>query len=142
MIEIKLLVMAICSALFWWGGFNFNKARRFIMPTVLALSCVYFAHTWWALTMMSAMGMFCLGYGDNSPLRHCFGNGWGRGIWGLLGAIALSLGLFMTGHIPIYFFLPYLAINFTLENALKDIPQVIGDPVIGLGFSAIVFVVS
>lgn len=138
MIEIKLIIMAICGGLFFWGGFNFLVARRFIMPCVLTTSALLLTHfDWWALTMLICMATFSLGYGLNSPLRHVFGNGWGRGVWGLLGALALSLGLFLTGHVMVYYFVLYLAINFTLENALKDIPQPIGDPVIGLGFASI-----
>lgn len=141
-LEIKILIMASCAALFWWGGFCFLPARRFILPSILAVFCAFYLHSLWALTMLSCMGTYCLGYGDKSPLRHCFGNGWGRGVWGLLSAICLSLALFLTHHLSIWFFVPYLALNFTLENALKDINQKIGDPLIGLGFSCIVFLVK
>lgn len=138
MIEIKLAVIAVCAALFWLGGYRFLAARRFIMPTILSLTCLVALHTLLALTMLSTIGVFCLGYGEKSPLRHIFGNGWGRGVWGLLAGTCLSLGLFLTGHLFWWIFLPYLALNFTLENALKNIPQWLGDPLIGLGFSSIV----
>lgn len=59
-----------------------------------------------------------------------------------MAALCLSVGLLATGHLHWYFFLPYLAVNFTLENALKNVNQKIGDPVIGAGFSAIVWLVS
>lgn len=142
MIEIKIIIMAICSALFWLGGFCWLPARRFIMPSILTVSCLYFSNwDWWSLSMLSCMGIFCLGYGDKSPLRHIFGDGWGRGIWGLLAAISLSIALFLTGHIWILWMIIYLGINFTLENVLKKIPQSIGDPIIGLGFSSILLIV-
>lgn len=141
MIELKFLVFAVCSALFWLGGFCWLPARRFIMPSLLMVTCVLFCKNSWLLTQLSCIGIFCLGYGEKSPLRHCFGNGWGRGVWGLIASICLSIGLFLTGHIYWYFFVPYLILNFTLENALKDIPQVIGDPIIGAGFSCIVFLI-
>lgn len=135
-------ILLISSALFWLGGFSFLPARRFIMPFILTITSLYLTHwNWYCLSMLSCMGIFCLGYGDNSPLRHIFGNGWGRGIWGLLGALALSLGLFLTGHLVWYLLIPYLVVNFILENALKDIPQFIGDPIIGLGFSSIVLLI-
>lgn len=155
----KLIVMAICSALFWLGGFCWIPARRFIMPTILMLLCLLISHSVWVISMLSCIALFCLGYGEKSPLRHCFGNGWGRGIWGLLAAICLSLPLFLTHHLTLPFlnlqatgnahvfsfysivvFVLYLSLNFTLENALKDIPQVIGDPLIGLGFSSIILI--
>ncbi len=142
MIEIKLLVMAVCAALFWWGGYSWKPARRFIMPCALTLFAVlYLKFSLVPVSMLSCIGIFCLGYGEKSPLRHCFGNGWGRGVWGLLGGLCLSLGLFLSGNLYWYLLLPYLALNFILENALKDIPQVIGDPIIGGGFACIVLLI-
>lgn len=137
----KLIVIGICSALFWLGGFSFLAARRFIMPTILCVVSLLISNSFLCLTMLSCIGIYCLGYGDKSPLRHIFGNGWGRGVWGLLAAICLSLALLLTHHIPILFFVLYLALNFTLENALKNMPQVIGDPIIGAGFSSIVILI-
>ena len=140
MIILKIVVAIICSGLFWYGGHNFLPARRFIMPTILALTCFFITHSWWCLTMLSAMGCLCLGYGDKSPLRHIFGNGWGRGVWGILVALSLSLALFLCGFVPLWLWLGYLALNFTLENALKNFIPIIGDSIIGLGFSLIIFI--
>jgi len=140
--SIIILIVLICSALFWVGGKWWLPARRFILPTILSLTSLILSHSWYSLTMLSCIGVFCLGYGDNSLLRHIFGNGWGRGVWGLLAAICLSLSLFLTHHLSIWFFVPYLALNFTLENVLKNINQNIGDPIIGLGFSCILLFVS
>lgn len=126
--------------LFWAGGAFNHNLRRFVMPLLLALTAWYLTQDWRCVSMLTTMGAFCLGYGDKSPLRHCFGNGWGRGIWGLLAGLCLSLGLFLTGHLVWYFFVPYLVLNFILENALKNIPQVIGDPIIGAGFASILFI--
>ena len=111
------------------------------MPTILAVSCAIITHSFWSMTMLVSMAAFSLGYGDDSVFRRIFGNGWGRGVWGLLGALSLSLGLFITGHIGLMPFLAYIVINFVLENALKNVNQKIGDPIIGLGFSSIVFIV-
>lgn len=141
MIELKLLVLGVCSALFWLGGFGWLPARRFIMPSLILITCFLFCKNPWLVSQLTCMGIFCLGYGEKSPLRHCFGNGWGRGVWGLLAAICLSLPLLLTGHLVWYFFVPYLILNFILENALKDIPQPIGDPIIGAGFSCIVLLI-
>lgn len=137
----KIVVAGICATLFWFGGYAWHNARRFIMPALLAISLFYISHTPFAFGSLLAIASLCLGYGDKSPLRHIFGNGWGRGVWGLLSAIGFSLSLFVTGHIFLLFFLSYLILNFTLENALKNIPQWLGDPIIGLGFSCIVFLV-
>lgn len=142
MIAIKLIVLVVAAGLFWVGGAYWHNARRFIMPVVLSGFCLLTTHILMSLTMLSTIGIFCLGYGEKSPLRHIFGNGWGRGVWGLLAAICLSIGLFLTGHIWVVWMALYLALNFILENALKDIPQVIGDPIIGLGFASIVMIVK
>lgn len=140
-IAIKILLSLTCSALFWWGGHSFKVARRFIMPFILALGCYLYTGTIWCISQFTAMASFSLGYGVDSVFKHIFGNGWGRSVWGLLGALALSLGLFVAGHLSLIHFLAYLAVNFVLENALKDINQKIGDPIIGLGFSSIIFIV-
>lgn len=141
-LEIKIVLLLLCSALFWLGGKCWLPARRFLMPILIGGSLLWYTSwDWYALTSISAIGIFCLGYGVNSPLRHCFGNGWGRGIWGILSGICLSLGVFLTGHLYWFLFVPYLAVNFTFENALKNLPQAIGDPIIGVGFSSIIFIV-
>ncbi len=152
----KLFIVAICSVLFWWGGDSWHNARRFIMPVVLTLTALFLTKLdFWCVVMLSCCGAFCLGYGVNSPLRHCFGNGWGRGIWGLIAATCLSLPLFLTHHLGIelqflhvnaqslslILLLIYLTLNFILENALKNIPQLIGDPIIGASFGLIVFLI-
>lgn len=141
-IIIKLLIVAACSALFWWGGDSFLPARRFIMPFLLFVDMLIASHLCvWTISSLSCMGAFCLGYGEESPLRHCFGNGWGRGVWGLLAALSLSTWAVCTVHLAWYFYVPYLGLNFTLENALKNVNQKIGDPIIGAGFALIILLI-
>lgn len=141
MIEIKLAIVAFFSTMFWWGGFNFLSARRDIAPPIFIIACGLFAHTWWATTMLPVIFIFHLGYGDRSSFRKVFGNGWGRGVWGLLAGISLSLGLFLTDHLSLGWFVLYLSGCFTFENALKDISQWLGDPIIAIGFSWLIFVI-
>lgn len=136
---IKLIIMAIGSGLFWWGGYSWHDARRFLLPLLLTATCYFITGDARCLIMLCSCLSFCLGYGEKSPLRHIFGNGWGRGVWGLLSALALSLPLLLIGHVYLFFFLPYLVLNFVLENALKDIPQAFGDTIIGCGLCLIVF---
>lgn len=142
MILLKFLIMGTCGFCFWKGGHNSLYFRRFIMPVILTLAGLFFTHSLLALTMLSSTVIFSLGYGDNSPFRHIFGNGWGRGVWGLLSGLALSLGLFIGVYIHLYWFIPYLALNFILENALKDIPQDVGDPIIGTGLASILIIIG
>lgn len=156
MIDLRLPIALVGAALFWWGGFSWHNARRFILPVLLTVSSLVLSHwDWWTLTMLSSIGIFVLGYGEKSDVHHIFGDGWGRSVWGVLAAICLSLALFLTHHLALQigslilgwklwsciFLGIYLALNFTLENALKKIPQSIGDPIIGFGFSCIIFLV-
>lgn len=141
MIELKLLIMAVCAALFWWGGYSWHNARRFVMPAVLSLTSCFLCHSLWPLTMLTCMGALCLGYGEKSPLRRIFGDGWGRGVWGLLASACLAVPLLVTHHLAFLLFVLYLALNFTLENVLKKMPQFIGDPIIGLGLASILLLI-
>lgn len=140
--SLKIFILFLSSFLFWWGGFNFNKARRFIMPLILTATCLIFTNfDLRILPMICSIGFLCVGYGDNSFFRKVFQDGWGRGVWGLLVALSLSLSLFLTMHMSLLFFIIYLAINFTLENVLKKLPQSIGDPIIGCGFASILLII-
>lgn len=139
MILLQIITVIVCACLFSWGGHNFLSARRDIMPPILALSCCWIIHSWWPLSMLPVVAVYHMGYGDDSFFKHCFGDGWGRGVWGLLAALCISLGVFLTGHTYSILFILYLIVNFTLENALKRLPQIIGDLIIGSGFSLIVF---
>lgn len=142
MLYIKIVILLTTAGLFFIGGWKWHNARRFIMPVVLAFTCLGLTYCYWSLTMLLSMAFLCIGYGDKSPLKHSLGNGWGRSCYGLLVALSLSLGLFYSGHLDWYWLAAYLAINFTLENALKDIPQWIGDTIIGCGFGSIVFLLK
>jgi len=140
---LKLITLIVSAVLFWWGGYNWLPARRFIMPSVITVTTVIITHWWWALLLMlPPMSLFLsLGYGPKSEFYYLFGDGCGRGVWGLLVGIAASLGLCMAGHLQLYWFIPYLAVSFTLENLLKSLPQDEGDPIIGLGFASIMLLI-
>lgn len=138
---LKIVELLVCAGLFAWGGYSWHNARRFIMPLTLALSLAWIAQSWWGLLSITSSAAFCLGYGDKSWLRRVFGDGWGRGVWGLISALCIASALALTGHVVWYYFLLYLALNFTLENALKNWQQIIGDLIIGLGFGVLVFMV-
>lgn len=83
-----------------------------------------------------------MGYGVNSWLRKFFGDDVGRGIWGLLVGLSASLSMVLTGHLHFYWFILYLALNFLFEKELKDLPQDVGDPLIGLGVASLIMLVK
>jgi hypothetical protein len=149
MLIVKILLFLVSSALFWIGGKWNHNARRFVMPLVLSLACAW-GHNWWPLVkylwiipaMFIPMAIcLSLGYGDKSPLRHIFGDGWGRGVWGILVALSASVGLLVGHFLAWWWFILYLGVNFTLENTLKNVDQDLGDPIIGLGFASIIFLI-
>lgn len=155
---IKFIIDIVSGALFWWGGKNFVSARRYILPTVLTVYAGFTSHELACLSMLISIAVFDLGYGDKSFFRHCFGDGWGRGVWGLLGGLALSIWAICTGHFgcpsfitnawfvswpPLIWFVIYNASCFTLENVLKKLNQNIGDPLICIfSFGSIVWFVK
>lgn len=141
-ILLKIIVDLICGVLFWWGGYSWHNARRFLLPCVIAILSCFLLHSLIGLLSLAAIGMLCLGYGDKSPLRRIFGNSIGRGIWGLLCAIGISLGLFLSGHILWFFWVAYLILNFCGEAFLNKIPQWIGDPIFGIFLGSIVFLIK
>jgi hypothetical protein len=141
MIYFKISIILICMGLNVWGGQLNHNMRRFVMPLVLALSSIWFAHTFWALTMLAACGTLCLGYGEKSPLRHIFGDAWARFVWMTLTAIAFSAGLFITGHLHVYFMVPYVLIAGVLGITIRLINDLIGDSIFGAWFASIVFLI-
>lgn len=142
MIELKIFIMTICGVLFWWGGFNWLPARRFIIPALICATIGFLLHSIICLTSLVAIAALCLGYSDKSLLGGIFGNVIGRGLWGLLCAIGISLGLFVTGHISWFFWLPYLILNFCGEAFLNNLDQWIGDPIFGMALGSIVFIIK
>lgn len=134
------ITFAIASGvLFSAGGYNFLFARRWMMPILLTLFAAYVTRDLWSITMLSACGSLSLGYGEKAPLRHVFGDCWGRGIWGLLVAACLSTGLMIAGHLSVVNYIGYLVLGFFLEPIFKNLPQMYGDAIIGAGFGLIAF---
>lgn len=142
MIYFKILIDLFCGCLFSWGGFNNHNMRRFVMPLSLSLSCCFITHSLWPLLMLVSIGFLCMGYGDKSPLRHIFGDGWGRFVWGALVALGFSVPLCLKGFVNPFFVLPYVVLCATLENSLKNIQQVLGDLLIGIAIGSIIFLVA
>ena len=138
---IPLIVMLLCGVCMAIGGWHILQVRRMGIPLLLCGYTLFVTHNLWCLTMLATWGVLSIGYGDNAPLRHIFGQTWGRGVWGILVALCLSLAMFLTGHIALPWFVLYLLIVFFFEPLFKNLPQIIGDIIIGCGFGVIVFMV-
>lgn len=114
-----------------------HNARRFIMPCVLALSACIILHSWWlGLLMLPTMGTLTLAY-DN------FGKGnFSRAIWSGLQASIIGLGLFLTGHLILPFYLSYILVNMILSGILNNrVDEIIGDLIFGAWLGSIVLLV-
>lgn len=121
LIILKLAISLSAGALDALGGYCFLPARRFIMPTVMALSTCYFIHSLWPLTMILCMGTLVLGYKD-------FGAGnFSRGCWLFVQYLLMGLGLFLSGHLAWYFYFPYAVIGGVLGGLLVKWYQPFGD---------------
>lgn len=137
---ITHLVSIISSALFMAiGGRSFLFARRELLPLMLCADAHYVTKSVWAFTMLVACGTLSLGYGERSPLRRLFGDGLGRGIWSLFVGISLCAWAVPTGHLPLLIALLYCIACFIAEPLFKNLPQFIGDMLIGSVFGSIVF---
>lgn len=61
---IKMVIIVICAGLYAWGGMEFKFLRRFIAPSILGASCLYFTRDWKSIFKMPLfMLASCLGYG-------------------------------------------------------------------------------
>lgn len=129
---ITHLVSIISAALFMAiGGKNFLLARREFLPLMLCSDAFYTTKSPWAFVMLTACAMLSLGYGEKSPLHHVFGDCCGRGVWGLLVGLSLCAWAVPTGHLPLWEAIAYCAACFFAEPLFKNLPQFLGDLLIG-----------
>lgn len=138
---IQAVVIVLSGVLFSIGGYNLLIARRYGIPILLSLASFYLTKDLWCFSMLSACVFLSLGYGDKSLFRHIFGDGWGRGIWSLLVSLSLSIPLLLTGHLPLYFFVPYVVACFFVEPLFKNLYQIAGDFIIGCCFASIILII-
>lgn len=143
MIYLKFFLLAIISGLYWWGGFAWHNDRRFVLPLVLGVAISYFTSVWWlGFTILPVVGWLCQGYGEKSWLRCLMGDAGARGFWLFMACLLISSPLFFTGHLPLYFYLTYCIVAGILGSTLRNIPEVIGDPIFGAWIGAILFLVK
>lgn len=121
---MQFITVIACGLLNAWGGYSWHNARRFLMPCLLAVNASICSHTWWiGILLLPTMGTLCLGY---------FGSGnAGRACWIVLQAFMLSIGLFLTGHVAWYFFIPYVIGSGILGGLYKNWYQPLGDMITG-----------
>lgn len=136
---IKLIDIAICSGLYFFGGYAWHNSRRFIMPIFLVLGISYASHAWWlGLTCLPVIGIFCTGYGEKSVLWKYFNDFWTRFIWMFMAALVIAGGACATGHLHWYIYLPYCVISGFLGASLRNINEIVGDLIFGAWLSSVI----
>lgn len=135
-LELKLAISVICGVLDAVGGFCFLPARRFIMPSILAVSISVLLHTWWlGILVLPVIATLCLAYKN-------FGQGnFSRGMWLFVQYTLVSVGLLLTHHLDWYFALPYCVLGGVLGGSLVSLWQPLGDFIEGFGLGLIVFLI-
>ena len=136
---LKILVILSCAGLYFWGGFSWHNARRYIMPLLLSLSCLLFSHSLWALTMLVSSPLLTIGYGEKSIFRHIFGDAWARFVYLSIVATVLSIWMIFILHTNILLILTYIGLCGTLGITLRKFNQWLGDPIFGAALATIVF---
>lgn len=107
-------LVSLSTILYAVGGTGLKMARRFILPLILGLGCLFLGVTWWRALGVTclAIGCFCLPYGQESSL-------FTKGLTSL--AHGLCLAPLITGPnaflmiIPIWVFI----VNLWLSNRLQ-----------------------
>lgn len=143
MITFKLFTVIACSGLYAWGGYNWHNARRYLMPILLGGEAGFIAwqnkkKDWWSgLLILPVIGTLCLAYKR-------FGQGnFARAVWLGLQALVIGLGLFLTGHLAWFLYVPYVIIAAVLAGALNNrVNQIIGDCIFGGWIGVIVFIIQ
>lgn len=132
MIEFKIAIMMVCGILFSLGGYHWLFCRRFIMPSLLALTFGFLTHSYLCgVYVLPVIGTLCLGY---------FGSRfWGRGLWLGLQAIVIGVGVTISGHLSWWIYLPYCLGAVVLAGSLYDLEQIIGDLIFGCWLATMIF---
>lgn len=133
---IKIVVIMLSGGLFALGGYVAKYCRRFILPSILALTASIEIFNkdknkaWQGLLLLPAMITVSLGYHDRGWVK--------RGSWLALQAFMVGLGLCITGHLVWWIYALYTIIAFVLGATLYNIKQLIGDTIFGCWVAIII----
>ena len=84
---VKLFIIGIFAGLYAWGGIEYKWLRRFVAPTILCLSMVYFTRDWKAIYQLPLMCItLSFGYGGDVLIEKIFR----RGLFGLVNGASSS----------------------------------------------------
>ncbi len=127
MIFLQIFIAISCGALNALGGYHWLFCRRYIMPFILAVGFSIVTHTWWVGSMvLPVMGTLCLGY---FKIKNQFLS---RGGWLALQAFVIGIGVFLTGHLPWFLYVPNVVLAFVAGGLLYNMKQIEGDVLFGI----------
>lgn len=133
-ILIKVIIDMVCGALNAIGGWHILWMRRYMIPITMGISSSLLTHIWWiGIMLLPCIGTLSMGYSK-------YGN-FGRALWIGIQCLVLGIGLTLTHHVEIYFYIPYVIIGCVLGGLYRDWPQIIGDSITGCYFGTILFFV-
>jgi len=125
---LKILISALCGWLNYKGGKDWLPARRFIMPAVIALYCAIAVKTWWLFFALGIPMGLMLSLSNDIRWLYC------------LRVALASAGLFICGAIGWVWYIIYAALC-TASGFTSSWPQKYTDPITGMAFSILVWLV-
>ncbi len=131
---IRLLISGICGVCDAIGGWHLLYFRRYFIPIILGISFVFITHVWWTLFLpLPAIGTLSIGYSKD-------GN-FGRAVWIGLQCVVLGIGMFLTNHLHLYFYIPYVIGGCILGGLYRNWFAILGDLLTGTYLGIILFIV-
>lgn len=133
-ILIKLgldLLCGVCDAI---GGWHILWFRRYLMPIIIGIAVSFITGVWWlGATVLPSIGTLSIGYSKD-------GN-FGRALWIGAQCFVLGLGLCLTGHLSLLWYLPYIVGGCVWGGLYRNWPQMLGDGVTGCWMGLIILLV-
>lgn len=135
MIWLRLAVLFFSGACDSLGGWKLLWMRRYLMPCVLAgCAAILITPHWHGILILPVIGTLCLGYFP-------WGN-FGRALWLFLQSAVIGLGLYLTGHLSMGYYLLYMVGAGILGGTLVSVYQPIGDAIEGCWLGLIVLFIK
>ena len=152
MIALKILVMALCSYLWWLGGNKNGKIRDISIPIIIALFTAIYLKVWWMFFAVSAgLQAIRFGYGNYDPehddkpsfLASILKDRQGkyiRALWGFIVSVLAGGMVFGFGFTTIWLYKSYVLLNIIINFSvchfnLKRLPT---DILVGAGVSSLI----
>ena len=134
---IQLLTIIVCAGCFAKGGYNDHNFRRFYMPILLAGACFWLIYSWQAILILVMIPFLTMKDDDQGLLGT-----YTKCLYGFLACLGASLGLFLTHHIELQWFILYLLPSTVIYYFVKDMKQILGDCIFGAWIGILVLLIK